>query len=94
LSDLPLVEQVGGREVPLSFLSWLKRLQIGVGGGGIESLSTKRVTWLLVFLPQLVKAILGFNCTPDDFDFLSEYSEVLSGLSKGHGTSGDNQSCR
>lgn len=72
--DPSFLEQVRGREVPLSFLGSLKRLHIGrmkfPGNREASILSAKRAIWFLLWCPQLEKAVLGFGLSPSDSDWL------------------------
>lgn len=81
--ELPLVERVGGVEIPFSFLAnSLKKIIIRRGINTEESLLANKAIWLLCFCPLLRQAILSINLTTKSESFLEEYHGAFRGLSR------------
>lgn len=62
--ELPLVELVGGVEIPFSFLTnSLKRIIIGRAENPEDNLPANKAIWLVCFCPLLRQAILTTQIT-------------------------------
>lgn len=72
--ELPLIEKIGGKSLPLRFLTHsLKRLSIHPppGNEAQRALPARTIIWILVFCPLLNQVVVGFGISKEDAKYLS-----------------------